>query len=107
MSPLLLPLETMPGWPVSPDPGLQILVPTLLIPGSIALVIMLFGMGRTWLKRGVPAPTPLPEEHLEILPSNEQLKARRELVHQAMMNNEARADLPVRQVKSDPETNHP
>ena len=49
----LLPLlDTLPGYPVAPDPGIwDILWVTLIVPGAISLVIAALGMGPTWLRK--------------------------------------------------------
>lgn len=49
LSALLTPLQTLPGFPEAPVPGvLDILWFVLIIPGSIAVVIMALTMGRSW-----------------------------------------------------------
>lgn len=111
MSTLLIPVlrGTLPGFPTAVEPTLlETLTLILFIPAGIAILIMALGMGRRWLAQDAAVkPVEVPEGHAEILPSTEQLEARRALVHQAALHNEGRPDRPTRPVKNDPDTLHP
>lgn len=49
---MLLPLETLPGWPEVTDPGLgSLLFVTLAVPGVISLIVVLLVMGPVWFRR--------------------------------------------------------
>lgn len=48
----MLPLETLPGWPEAPDPGLaEMLAICLGIPLAITVPLLLFILGPTWLRQ--------------------------------------------------------
>lgn len=52
LTPLLLPLQTLPGWPEAPVPTLgEGLIIMLGIPGAIGVLITAMIMGPLWLKR--------------------------------------------------------
>ncbi|MBK8460228.1 MAG: hypothetical protein WAS07_12715 [Micropruina sp.] len=52
INPMLLPLETLPGWPTAPDPSLvEALVLLAGIPLGIGVVFMVAVMGPHWMRR--------------------------------------------------------
>lgn len=58
----MIPLDTLPGWPVADEPSLlHVLVILFAIPGAIALVVSVVGMARRWAHGGDSA-TDLPPD---------------------------------------------